>query len=129
VPGSIRESGEWAKPRDDDVVELHKASVRVEPLGEKIEVAEGETIFEAASRHGYDWPTRCHGQAQCTFCWLEVESGHANTLDSGIEEELILDRIRRVRGATSDVPYRLACRLKIKGDVVVRKDGVLKTES
>jgi 2Fe-2S ferredoxin len=110
-------------------VELRKAIVTVEPLGEKIEVAEGETVFEAASRHGYEWPTRCHGQAQCTFCCLEVKSGDANTFDPEAEEELILDRIRRIWGATSEAPYRLACRLKINGDVVVRKDGVRKTNS
>jgi 2Fe-2S ferredoxin len=113
--------------RDVDVVGVHKAIVTVEPLGDKIEVAEDETIFEAAFRHGYEWPTRCYGQAQCTFCCLEVESGNANTVDPETEEELILDRIRRIRSATSEAPYRLACRLKIKGDVVVRKDGVLKT--
>lgn len=108
-------------------MEVHKAIVIVEPLGEKIEVADGETVFEAAWRQGFAWPTRCHGQAHCTFCCLEVENGDANTFEPELEEQLVLDRIRRVRA--SNAPYRLACRLRLKGDVVVRKEGVLKITS
>jgi 2Fe-2S ferredoxin len=111
----------------DDLVEAHKAIVIVQPLGEKIEVADGETVFEAAWRNGFAWPTRCHGQAHCTFCCLEVEAGGENTIEPEMEEELILDRIHRIRA--NDAPYRLACRLRLNGDVVVRKDGVLKISS
>ena len=98
--------------------------VEVRPLGARIKVAEAETVFEAAWRNGYSWPTRCHGQARCTFCCLEVESGASNALEPEKEEQLVIDRIRRVRA--SDAPFRLACRMKIKGDVVLKKYGVAK---
>jgi 2Fe-2S ferredoxin len=98
--------------------------VEVRPLGVRIRVADGETIFEAAWRNGYYWPTHCYGQAQCTFCCLEIESGASHALQAEEEEQLVLERIRRIRA--SDAPFRLACRTKIKGDVVVKKDGVAK---
>jgi len=98
--------------------------VEVQPLGAHIRVAEAETIFEAAWRNGYSWPTLCHGQAQCTFCCLEVESGASHALEPEEEEQLVIDRIRQIRA--SDAPFRLACRMKITGDVVVKKFGVTK---
>jgi 2Fe-2S ferredoxin len=98
--------------------------VEVQPLGVRIRVGAAETIFEAAWRHGYAWPTRCYGQAKCTFCCLEVEHGASHALQPEKEEQLVLDWIRRTRA--SDAPFRLACRMKIEGDVVVKKDGVAK---
>jgi 2Fe-2S ferredoxin len=110
--------------REQGSTEVQGGVVEVQPLGARIRVAAAETIFEAAWRSGYYWPTRCDGQAQCTFCCLEVESGASHALQPEEEEQLVLDRIRRIRA--SDAPFRLACRMKIKGDVVVKKDGVAK---
>jgi ferredoxin, 2Fe-2S len=110
--------------REQGGIEALGGVVEVRPLGVRIRVAEAETIFEAAWRNGYSWPTRCYGQAQCTFCCLEVECGASHALQPEKEERLVLDRIRRVRA--SDAPFRLACRMKINGDVVVKKDGVAK---
>ena len=33
--------------------------------------------MRAAERLGYHWPTLCHGQAECTVCWIEVEDADA----------------------------------------------------
>jgi ferredoxin, 2Fe-2S len=100
--------------------------VEVQPLGVHFTVAEAETIFEAAWRNGYSWPTRCNGQARCTLCCLEVEGGAPHALEPEKEEQLVLNWIRQIRA--SDAPFRLACRTKINGDVVVRKDGVARIE-
>jgi 2Fe-2S ferredoxin len=104
--------------------EVQGGVVDVQPLGVRIRVAADETVFEAAWRHGYSWPTRCYGQARCTFCCLEVARGASNALPPEKEEQLVLEWIRRIRA--SDAPFRLACRMKITGDVVVTKDGVAK---
>jgi ferredoxin, 2Fe-2S len=111
-------------PREQESREEHGGVVEVQPLGVRITVAEAETIFEAAWRNGYSWPTRCYGQAQCTLCCLEVVRGAPHALQPEKEEQLVLDWIRRIRA--SDAPFRLACRMKINGDVVVKKDGVAK---
>jgi 2Fe-2S ferredoxin len=110
--------------REQERREVHGGIVEVRPLGVRIKVAAAETVFEAAWRSGYSWPTRCNGQAQCTLCCLEVERGASHALPPEKEEQLVLDWIRRIRA--SDAPFRLACRMKINGDVVVTKDGVAK---
>jgi 2Fe-2S ferredoxin len=110
--------------RERGSMEAQGGVVEVLPLGVRIRVVDAETVFEAAWRNGYSWPTRCYGQALCTFCCLEVERGAAHALPPEKEEQLVIDRIGRVRA--SDVPFRLACRMKINGDVVVVKDGVTK---
>jgi 2Fe-2S ferredoxin len=96
--------------------------VHVEPLGINLHVRDGETVFEAAWRQGYAWPTRCNGQAQCTFCVLELEGDDGNALPPEREEQLVIDRVKQMLG--SDLGMRLACRLKVIGPVVVQKEGV-----
>ena len=80
-----------------------------------------ETLFEAATRLGYSWPTRCFGQAQCTLCALQVEEGSDNAVAADSEEQSVVQRVQSMRGGG---PYRLACRMRVTGAVVVRKDGV-----
>jgi 2Fe-2S ferredoxin len=98
--------------------------VSVQPLGADIEVRAGETLYEAATRLGYNWPTRCFGQAQCTLCALRIEAGGDNVLAPDLEEQSVVQRVHSMRGGG---PYRLACRLQVTGPVVVRKDGVSKS--
>lgn len=94
-------------------------TVRVEPDGHDIAVAEGESLIEAAWRQGYEWPTTCFGQAQCTACQVEIVSGGANLEPpSGDEAEALAMVPHRGRD------LRLACRLRMTGDVVVSKRGV-----
>jgi 2Fe-2S ferredoxin len=94
-------------------------NVRVEPGGHVIPVAEDESLIEAAWRQGYDWPTTCYGQARCTACHVEIVSGgnHATAVTADEYEAL---RLVAHRGRT----LRLACRLRVTGDVVVHKRGV-----
>ncbi len=100
------------------------ATVRVEPEGHAIAVNQGESLIEAAWRQGYDWPTTCFGQAQCTACQVEIVSGDENT-EPPTEDEAETLALFSHRGRT----VRLACRLRTTGDVVVSKHGVRAPES
>jgi 2Fe-2S ferredoxin len=104
-----------------EVVAKLSGIVTVLPLDAEISVLAGETLFEAAARLGYSWPTRCFGQAQCTLCALEVKGGADNAVAADAEEQSVVQRVQSMRGGG---PYRLACRMQVSGPVVVRKDGV-----
>jgi ferredoxin len=92
------------------------------PSGIDITVATGETVFEAASRQGVDWPTRCYGQAQCMLCALELEDVADGAVAPQGEEVDAIRRIQSLRGP--GFRCRLACRMRVSGAVTVRKDGV-----
>ncbi len=94
-------------------------TVRVEPDGYVIPVSEGESLIEAAWRQGYHWPTTCFGQAQCTACHVEIVSGGENAAPTTTDEAEAL-RLIPHRGRV----LRLACRMRVTGDVVVHKRGV-----
>ena len=94
-------------------------TVRVEPDGHAIAVAEGESLIEAAWRQGYTWPTTCYAQARCTACRVEILSGAEHAGPMGDEETDALALLGpRARG------LRLACRLRVTGDMIVIKHGV-----
>src|SRR5215213_3584688 len=97
--------------------------VRVEPGGFEFEVDRGESVAEAAWRHGYTWPTRCWGQADCQLCFARILDGELSIEDPGAEE---LEAMRSKLPPRFRSPLtRLACRLMIKGDgVVLEKNGV-----
>jgi len=98
-------------------------TVRVEPAGLEIEVRPGETLFDAAWREGYDWPTICLGQALCTHCHIRLLSADAAAL-SPIEkdERLALQRVARRLYKLDMTGLRLACQMEIfAGDLVVEQ--------
>lgn len=98
--------------------------VRVEPVGASLEIRPGETIFEAARRHGLHWPTTCHGQATCTVCHVEVLDGAEHLTPPGADE---LDALtNRLPGAARRdlTRLRLACRASATGGATVLKKGV-----
>ena len=98
--------------------------VHVERIGIDLELRPGETIIEAAWRYGYRWPTVCYGQADCTMCHVEVQSGAEHLSPVEDEEREALEQ--RLPGARRrDLSrIRLACRAQATGDVTVRKSGV-----
>lgn len=98
-------------------------TARVEPAGLEIEVWDSETLFDAAYREGYDWPTICAGQAQCTHCHVRILEGIENVSPATMEKES--RAIRRLAGRLyDDDPHgiRLACQLELVGDIVVQQD-------
>jgi len=97
-------------------------TVHVEPAGIDIEVGDGESVMHAAERHGYRWPTVCHGQAICTTCFFEVVEGGEHLAPPQDLERNALAQSPLVQVATGEV--RLACQARVAGAVTVRKRGV-----
>jgi 2Fe-2S ferredoxin len=99
-------------------------AVRVEPSGIEFEVAAGESIAEAAWRHGYTWPTKCWGKAECMVCWTRILDGELSVEPPGHEEQLAM-RSRLPPKLRSQFT-RLACRTVVIADgLVLEKKGVL----
>ena len=97
--------------------------VRVEPSGIEITVRPDETLFDAACRAGYDWPTICFGQALCTHCHvrlLDADSAVLTPVEK--DERLALQRVARRLYRNGQAGIRLACQMKIiSGDLVVEQ--------
>ncbi len=95
--------------------------IRVEPSGIEFESAPGATIMGAAEDAGYYWPTTCGGEGRCTTCACVIVSGHEFLDEMGRSERKAL-----IEGRSESAPglYRLACQVRITGDIVVEKPGV-----
>jgi 2Fe-2S ferredoxin len=101
------------------------STVRVEPSGIEFTVEPGETIFEAAHRHGYFWPTVCGGQGTCRTCVLSVvEGAEALSPIEAWEREGLSEVVPTLAGPPES--FRMACQVKAEADVVVHKVGVRK---
>ena len=92
------------------------------PIGADIEVPEGESLLSAAQRAGFKWPTVCGGRAECTVCFVMVESGWPG-LPTRPERERLMEVGR------DDPAVRLAFQLHPESDLVVRKLGVRAPEA
>jgi 2Fe-2S ferredoxin len=101
------------------------AVVRVEPLGAELVVEPGETVANAAWRLGYQWPTRCWGQAECMICRVRVVAGEDGVAPPAEEEALALEQRLGLTYERDGV--RLACRMEVRRDagIVVEKEGVV----
>lgn len=95
--------------------------VRVVPAGIDIEVFAIETLFDAAWREGYDWPTVCVGQMLCTACHVVVKDGIENVLPVVERQEASAIRRLAQRIYSDEARVRLACQLRITGNVVVEQ--------
>lgn len=96
--------------------------VHVVPADIDIEVFAIETLFDAAWREGYDWPTVCVGQMLCTACHVVVKEGIDNVRP--VVERQEASAIRRLAQRIykgDETGVRLACQLRITGDVVVEQ--------
>lgn len=86
------------------------ATVRVLPVDVDLTVNDGETLLDAALRHGWKWPTLCNGDGECGLCYVSVEVGAEHLTPMGAPE-----RQRLSLGlAAGDPAARLACRLRIQ---------------
>lgn len=104
-------------------MEPDAAFVTVEPLGVVLEVRRAESLMAAAVRSGYSWPTRCRGVAICTMCAVEVRVGADNIEPPGPREAEALSTLDSER-----MPRRLACQMRVTGDVAVVKEGVVRVD-
>ena len=95
--------------------------VKIEPLGEIVDVEDGEALMQAAQRSGLMWPTACQGNATCGFCYVEVLSG-LETLPPPSNRET--KALRNVPPHRRNARTRLACQIRPMTPLVVRRDGV-----
>ncbi|WP_422399299.1 2Fe-2S iron-sulfur cluster-binding protein [Arthrobacter sp. 3Tela_A] len=97
--------------------------VGVEPAGVVIEVRDNETIFDAAYREGYDWPTVCAGQGTCSRCHVRILAGaeHVSPAVPGLQEERVLKRVAQRSYDNDAEGIRLACQIELAGDVTVQQ--------
>jgi ferredoxin, 2Fe-2S len=102
------------------------ATVEVRPSGAVFDVQAGETVIQAAWRHGYTWPTVCEGKGSCRACVLQLVEGADALSPIGRWEQEGLDSVTPTLPGDA-ASYRLACQVTIDDDVVVRKVGVRRT--
>ena len=84
-------------------------TVRFLPHNRQIEVEEGQTLIRAAMEAGVHVNASCGGEGVCGKCRVIIEEG---AVAEGLSERLSEEDVRK--------GYRLACRSRITGDVVVR---------
>jgi 2Fe-2S ferredoxin len=92
--------------------------VRVEPDGLILQVKDGQTIFRAAYDAGIEWPTKCGGASQCTFCTMTVTDGPENLSVADKNEKFRTAAWIRKLGI-DPARLRLACAARVRGPVVV----------
>lgn len=97
--------------------------ILVEPSGISFETEPGETVFAAAARHGYKWPTVCGGVGSCRTCIMTVLAGAESCSAIEAWEAEGLEEIGAA-GKQPGGPVRMACQTRLNGLVRVRKPGV-----
>ncbi|RYF56335.1 MAG: (2Fe-2S)-binding protein [Comamonadaceae bacterium] len=99
-------------------------TVTVQPKGIVLDVASGQSVYEAAVEQHVRWPTTCEGLGTCRMCFMSVIGGaeHLNPIEAFEAEGLdaIVDPVK-------EGTFRLACQTRPTGDLVVVKRGVRKT--
>lgn len=99
------------------------AIVRIEPSGVEFDVRPKESVAEAAWREGYEWPTKCYGQAECMLCITKVLDGELSALPADDEE--LFEMRTRLPARMSNSLNRLGCRVYVNEDgLVLEKRGV-----
>lgn len=83
--------------------------------GKSGSITRNTTLLDAAKEIGFSLNHDCGGNASCTTCRVEVESGAENLSEIEFEEQDLLDR-----EALSEPWHRLGCQAKVLGDVTVR---------
>lgn len=81
----------------------------------EIEIADGETILQAAKRAGAPEGDRCGGVCACSTCHVYVTKGFDSLSEIEDEEFDILDKAFDVRPSS-----RLGCQAKVHGDIEVQ---------
>lgn len=88
-------------------MKTHK--IKFLPHGKEITCADSMSVLHAAMEAGVHVNASCGGEGLCGKCRIIIEKGH---IEDGISESLSKEDI--------DAGYRLACRSRIKSDLIVR---------
>ena len=91
----------------------------IEPIGQVVEVEEGQTILDAALRAGIYLPHAC-GQGYCATCKISVLDGE---VDHGNASNFALMDYEREEGKA------LACCAKLEADTVIEVEIEIDTDS
>src|SRR5437868_13357118 len=83
--------------------------------GKSGEVEANTSLLEASKLLGCSLNHDCGGNASCTTCRVEVQTGSEHLSEIDFEEQDLLDR-----EALSEPWHRLGCQARVLGDVVVR---------
>ncbi|MEE8567227.1 MAG: ASKHA domain-containing protein [Anaerolineales bacterium] len=82
-----------------------------EPIGRRVDITPGESLFEAAHSAGFELVSICGGKGSCDGCRVRVMSGKLSS--PTLEEESFFTHIELEEG------YRLACQAKPLTDIKV----------
>jgi len=85
--------------------------LQFQPIGKRLKVTAGTTIFEAARDAGIELSSACGGEGNCGQCQIIVIEGNATETTS--DEEFILTEVERLNG------YRLACCTWARSDLKI----------
>jgi len=102
----------------DEVEKREKLSLTFTDLERTVEACVGESVLQAALRHGIDVEHACGGFCACSTCHVIIEEGMENTSEAGDDEE---DRLDTAEGLT--LKSRLACQTELLGGPVSLKIG------
>ena len=102
----------------EEVARREKATLTFADLSVTVEACVGETVLQAAVRHGVEIEHSCGGFTACSTCHVIVESGMRHLSVPTEEEE---DHLDEAVGQT--LRSRLACAAEIRGGPVVVRIG------
>jgi ferredoxin, 2Fe-2S len=85
------------------------------PQGTSGEVPPNVSLLEASELLGFPLNHDCGGNASCTTCRVEVQTGMEHLSEIDFDEQDLLDR-----EALCEPWHRLGCQARIQGDVVVK---------
>jgi uncharacterized 2Fe-2S/4Fe-4S cluster protein (DUF4445 family) len=93
--------------------------INFQPVGKRVMVAAGTTIFEAARQAGIELSAACGGEGSCGQCQVVLLEGKVNAPTS--DEEFFIPEKDRKEG------YRLACRTHSQSDLIIHlpKDSLV----
>lgn len=83
--------------------------------GKSGEVPRNLTLLEASQLLGFPLNHDCGGNASCTTCRVEVQTGSENLSEIEFDEQDLLDR-----EALCESWHRLGCQARVLGDVTVK---------
>lgn len=95
----------------DPKKELLTHLIDFEPIGRRVDITPGESLFEAAHSAGFELVSICGGKGSCDGCRVRVMSGKLSS--PTLEEESFFTPIELEEG------YRLACQAKPLTDIKV----------
>ena len=101
-----------------EVEKREKLDLTFTDLDKTVEACVGESVLQAALRHGIDVEHACGGFCACSTCHVIIEEGMESTSEAGDDEE---DRLDTAEGLT--LKSRLSCQTELTGGPVRLRIG------